>query len=173
MSGEPGGAWFERVQSLKRREREARIDRLVAAARDRGEDVDRIFWSIVHDLEEAPMTTNRRQLVEIRAPVPVSDAIPGLSDGAVRAVLDRLIEDLARLQVFLCRTEHLDDRSLLRLLLTRIIEEPVPDLPASRGMRDWIDCSEFPGTHPVGSGAGAEVQPEPGAGRDRRLPRPG
>ncbi len=65
VSFDPLKARLTVIQERKHAEREQRIDRLVESARDRGEDEDRIFWSIMHDLEEAPSTTNRDQLEEV------------------------------------------------------------------------------------------------------------
>ena len=174
MSHDSIEARVSKVQARKRAEREQRIDRLVDSARRRGEDEDRIFWSIVHDLEEVPLTTNRAQLLEIGARVPSREAVGRLAPEAVHVMLWRLIEDLGRIHVYLCHTDHLDDRTLLHFLLARIIEEPVPDLPLSVGYRDWIDCEEVrPST------LHRDERPRRGppgrqpASRDQRLPRPG
>ena len=78
-------------------------------------------------------------------------------------------------RVFLCRTDHLDDRRLLVLLLTRVVEEPVPDLPLLPGVRDWIDCSDEPPATKACGGARRDSSEESrfvGSGRGRTLPRP-
>ena len=161
------------VQARKQAERVLRIDRLVETARSRGEDEDRIFWSIVHDLEEAPRTTNRCQLLELGLPVPAAEAVRNMTPSAVHVALWQLLDSLALIRVFLCRTDHLDDRTLLVFLLTRILEEPVPDLPLSVGVRDWVDCDDFrPKT--VSESPPARDLPKLGCTleRDSRLPRP-
>ena len=162
------------LQEGKRAERGRRIDRLVLSARKRGEDEDRIFWSIVHDLEAAPPTTNRRQLEEIGCPVPESTAVQSMGREQLRICLWTLIDALGLIQVFLTRTDHLDDRSLITLLLSRILEETVPDLPLMTGVRDWIDCSDEPPSAPgrasvLGSSCGSEPDH---CTREERLPRP-
>ena len=146
------------IQECKEVERSQRIDLLIEAAQKRGEDSDRIFWSIVYDLEKAPATTNRRQLSELGFSVICSEEIRGLDSGKVQIVLWELIEALALIQVYLCRTDHLSDRALLEELVYRIIEEPVPDLPLSVGTRDWVDLSSKKGMTLIR--------------RDDQLPRP-
>jgi hypothetical protein len=161
------------VQARKHVERGHRIDRLVETARSRGEDEDRIFWSIVHDLEEVPQTTNRQQLLELGLPVLTADAARLMSPSAVQVALRQLLDSLALVRVFFCRTNHLDDRTFLIFLLTRIIEEPVPDLPLLVGARDWVDCDEFrPKTVSGPRQAGHPLVSEALFDRDARLPRP-
>lgn len=162
------------LQEGKRRERGRRIDRLVLSARKRGEDEDRIFWSIVHDLEAAPATTNRRQLEAIGCPVPDPLATRGMGPEELRTCLWSLIDALGLIRVFLTKTDHLDDRSLLTLLLTRILEESVPDLPLMTGVRDWIDCSDEPPS-PHRGGCSVDGGDDSVSGRfarEPRLPRP-
>ena len=152
------------IQEDKQAAREKRIDRLVAEASGRGEDEDRIFWSIVHDLEVAPMTTNRRQLDEIGFEIPDLESVLELDPRVLKAMLWELIHALALVRVYLRGTDHLDDRALIGLLYERVIDEPVPDLPHAVGVRDWIDCSDD-----VAGGSGpSAVSFE----RDARLPRP-
>ena len=161
-------------QKWKQAERGRRIDVLVARAIDRGEDDDRIFWSIVHDLEVVPRTTNRRQLEEIGYAAPAPESLEGLDAVARRGVLWELIHALALIHVFLCRTDHLDDGDLLRVLLLQVMEESVPDLPLAVGVRDWVDCSDEPPTAdtPAGRGEGEMSAFESDHHRDGRLPRP-
>ena len=163
------------LQRTKRDERERRIDRLVRSAQRRGEDDDRIYWSIVHDLEAAPTTTNRCQLEEIGFEFVTPAEVEEMAEPAVRSTLGILVEALALIRVFLCRTDHLDDRRLLVLLLTRVVEEPVPDLPLLPGVRDWIDCSDEPPATKACGGARRDSSEESrfvGSGRGRTLPRP-
>ena len=152
------------IQGHKQAVREQRIDRLIDDARARGEDEDRIFWSIVHDLEVAPMTTNRRQLDEIGFEVPDLACVLELDPRAREAMLWELIHALALIRVYLRGTDHLDDRALLDLMYERVIEEPVPDLPHAVGVRDWIDCSDGVAGGPQAHGGTFD--------REFRLPRP-
>ena len=72
-----------------------------------------------------------------------------------------MIETLADLGVFLLHTDHLDDRSLYALLESRVLRDPVRDLPPSQGVAEFIDL-----------GARAQAGSAPVTDRDRFLPRP-
>jgi hypothetical protein len=56
----------EALLANKRARRDAAIDELVATAANRGELTDRVFWAMVHDFEQAPVTTNLAQLAELK-----------------------------------------------------------------------------------------------------------
>lgn len=146
------------LQRCKEEQRRKGIDVLITAASSRGEDPDRVFWSIVYDLESAPRTTNRRQFEELGFIAPQLDEVKLFDRASVQSALEQLIDALALMNVYLCRTNHLSDRALLEELVGRVLEEPVPDLPLSVGIRDWIDLSKRYGN--------AESE------RDERLPRP-
>ncbi|MCP4837051.1 MAG: hypothetical protein GY895_20065 [Phycisphaera sp.] len=175
-----------RIEEIMARKREARIkeiESLRTRARRRGESDDPGLWALVHDLERATPTTNLSQLAEIGVEVPNEEA---LEDDEVEESLEAIIGGLSLLDVFLRHTDHLDDRSLHRVLRDRILLEPVRDLPAGIGSREWIDLtggvdrSAYLAVH-----AGKEVRraaAEAGewlprrlrrlADRDRHLPRP-
>lgn len=122
----------------KRRARERAIDGLLAQARHAGGCVDRMYWTLVWDLEMAPMTTNLEQLAEVGfVPVPPDD----VCEGEMKDVLDDLISELARLGVYLTHTDHLIDRDLYDILVTRVLREPVRDLPPSPDVVEWIDLA--------------------------------
>jgi len=139
-------------------ERERRIDELVALAQERGQCADRLYWTLHHDFQVAPLTTNAEQLAEVGVQLP---RLEELSDRQVQEHLWEVIESLADLGVFLLRTDHLDDRSLYALLERQVLREPVRDLPPSPGVHEFIDLS-----------ARAEGNPEPVTQRDRYLPAP-
>jgi hypothetical protein len=145
-----------RPQAVAARER--RIDELVALARARGQCCDRLFWTLHHDFQVAPLTTNAEQLAEVGVHLPPTDQ---LSDRQVQEHLWEVIESLADLGVFLIRTDHLDDRSLYALLERQVLREPVRDLPPSPGVHEFIDLS-----------ARAEGDPQSVTQRDRYLPAP-
>lgn len=122
----------------KRRARERAIDGLLAQARHTGGCADRMYWTLVWDLEMAPMTTNLEQLAEVGfIPVPPDD----VCEGEMKDVLDDLISELARLGVYLTHTDHLGDRDLYELLVTRVLREQVRDLPPSPDVVEWIDLA--------------------------------
>ena len=140
-------------------EREQAIDELVARAERQGGCTDRMFWTLHHDMEVAPITSNARQLEEVGVALPPEDALR--DDRDLRNHLWEVIETLADLGIFLLRTDHLSDRELYRLLEGRILREPVRDLPPSSGVHEYIDLGVWAGSD------AAKV-----ADRDRLLPVP-
>ena len=183
----------------KRRAREAKIAELVADAERNGRPSERIIAAIMHDSEHAPHSTNRRQLAEIGVACPPPGAIE-LGAAEAHEALWRVIYGLAFLGIFLSSTDHLDDRSLLRILASRILDESIRDVPPSADMSEFIDLGpcrpghsapdglEGPFEHAdhaededgdlLPCGSGPQGRGEPAAGlrcvvdRDRLLPRP-
>ena len=149
---------IERVDAGKVRERGRRIDRLVEEAAARGEDADRLFWTIVHDLEHAPRTTNRRQLEELGFDPPDRSEVSRLGPMALEARLRSTLASLASIRVFIRGGEHLSKRCLLEHLLEVVLEEPVPDLPHALASRQWVDLTDLDGARDgLPSSAGDEA----------------
>ncbi len=161
MTGESREEALRRLRERQRRAREARIDALVAEAVQRGQPTDRAYWSLVYDLELAPMTTNRAQLAELGVAVPPSAS---LADDALREHLWQVIRGLAELNTFLLHTDHLSDRALYERLADTILDEPVREICDGSGGREFIDLT---------GGSRREELPESAPfDRDRLLPRP-
>ena len=174
---------IEGLMHAKRRTRHAAIEALRSQARGRGESDELGLWTLIHDLERAPLTTNLAQLAEIGVEVPLEST---LEDGEVSRSLTEVIDGLHRLDVYLRHTDHLDDRSLLRVLRDGVLDETVRDLPSGIGSFEWIDLtggedrSAFLAVH-AGKGSRRAAAEEgawlpgrlsPLADRDRDLPRP-
>jgi hypothetical protein len=118
--------------------RERRIDELVAAARERGDDPDRVLWSIAHDTEEAPCSTGRAILLLHRiVPVPPQDLA---TPEDLHDELWTVIEGLASEGVNLFRTDHLSDADLYSRLYHRILDEPTRVMPPRSEAVEFIDC---------------------------------
>lgn len=179
-----------KVQSVfaqKRAAREERIAALVADAVKAGKPAERIVAAIVHDSEHAPHSTNRRQLAEIGVACPPPGPI-ALSDADATAALWRVVYGLAHLGIFLTGTDHLDDRALLRILCSRILEEEIRDVPPSRDMSEFVDLTPCRADLPDGlegpfddngddldevdDPVGPGRRPRRAVGRDALLPRP-
>lgn len=175
----------DRIFDRKRASREAAIDRLHSAAIVGRGIEDRGYWTLVHDLEIAALTTNLEQLDEIGIEVPMTDAI---DDDELRLSLAEVVRGLAELEVYLLHSDHLDDRSLHRRLRDDVLKDQVRDLPPRIGCREWIDLASGLGD-PVetwlryhasdeerseASDRGEIVPPrsKKKADRDRSLPRP-
>jgi hypothetical protein len=186
-----GADAVQAVFARKRAARENEIARLLAEAKEAGRPAERIVAAIVYDSEHAPRSTNRRQLAEIGVACPPPGPI-GLSDRDTAAALWRVIYGLAHLGIFITGTDHLDDRTLLRILCSRILEEEIRDVPPSRDMSEFIDLTPCRADRPdglegpfdtdadelddvdgeVGSGRRQPSRAERDAGRDALLPRP-
>ncbi len=160
---------FERDLECRRRTRRRKIDQLVEEARRSGGVTDRLYWTMVYDFELAPVTTNLRQLGALGIEVPPA----GELDGA--GLSDRLwavIHGLARLQIYLLDTEHLDDRSLYRQLEEQVLREEVREVPPEPGVREYIDLGPRPDSTADSRSEGGSGRSMPGQGRDALLPRP-
>jgi hypothetical protein len=145
-----------RAEAAGRRER--RIEELVTRAEAAGAPGDRMYWTLHHDFELAPLTTNAEQLREVGVDLPPDEQ---LDDRQLQQQLWEVIETLADLGVFLLRTDHLDDRALYRLLEGHVLREPVRDLPPSPGVSEFIDLAARAGPDAVSVTT-----------RDRFLPQP-
>jgi len=83
------------------------------------------FWERVVALEKTPTTTNFAQLTAAGVDLPSPKE---LSDEEVSEKLNTIIEELAKLRVFLTNTNHLSDRELYQRLWERTLqEEIIPD----------------------------------------------
>jgi hypothetical protein len=183
------------------RDRERAIDRLVKAAVERGDaDIDRAYWTMVHDFEMAPPTSGRAMLLEQGiVPLPPQE-MP--ADADLHDELWTVLEGLAAAGVYLVHTDHLTDRDLYARLYYRILDEPTRCLPAGVGAAEFIDVlhpldvdcggvgkrlherllgagGQGPGDRAPGAGPGIRGPrcDEPAGGtipadRDRWLPRP-
>ena len=137
------------ILDRKRRQRDEAIERRIQAAkssdksREKSGDKlsaaggERFAAAIAHDMELDLSTTNRQQLMEIGIELPPIGGAPSSSD-EVHQLLWRVIYGLARLGIFLVDTEHLDDRALVTLLLDRILNDSVPDIPPNDDMTEFI-----------------------------------
>ncbi|MEC8818722.1 MAG: hypothetical protein VXX30_06515 [Planctomycetota bacterium] len=126
---------FDRLESGCIRRRDRRIDRLVTVAERRGEDPDRHFWSIVHDLEHVPTTNLRARLRALGLELPSVASLADLGPREVDSILANLLEALSLLEVRVRGHHGLDPRDLLARLLRHVVDHPVPDLPVRIGDR--------------------------------------
>ena len=128
-----------KVIEKKRSKRGAAIDQLVVVAKAMGRPAERIVAAIIYDSEKAPRSTNRKQLSEIGIEVPKD--VSTLTPEEVHRFLWSVINGLAMLGVYLTGTNHLNDRALLHILLTCILEEEIRDVPPNSDMSEFIDLT--------------------------------
>jgi hypothetical protein len=116
-------------------ERKERIAQLV---KDNDSHGDEFYWTMVYDLDEAPTTTGRAQLlVHGIVPVPPQDLIAYVD---LHDELWTVIEALARESILLLNTDHLSDSDLYARLYYRILDEPCRQMPPSSMAVEYIDC---------------------------------
>lgn len=143
---------FYDCMKVKSEKRERAIDKLVAeASAKQNACTDRFYHILVHDLENAEMTTNQAQLLEI-----------GIDTAT--ATLWEIINGLADLNIFLLHSNHLTDTQLLFRLCEEITTEQVRDLPPSFGVNEFVDLTG--NRNP----AGEEIRFV--CDRDQHLPKP-
>lgn len=117
----------ERIEALKRRAEELCGGRMEAGTPDDYPvEVEEEFWKHVVAYEEAPWTTNFRQLENAGVSLPPPDS---LKDEELTAKLQEVIQKLALLHVFIEQTDHLSDRELYTHLWTDSLREETPALP--------------------------------------------
>ena len=173
------------ILDRKRRQRDEAIERRIQAAKssDKSREKsreksgeksgdklsaaggERFAAAIAHDMELDLSTTNRQQLMEIGIELPPIGEAPSSSE-ELHQLLWRVIYGLARLGIFLVDTEHLDDRALVTLLLDRILNDSVPDIPPNDDMTEFIGLCD-----PSTMGA-ASAQPVSGDGKPDGLMGP-
>jgi len=98
--------------------------------------LDRFHAAIQWDSQQAPRSTNKKQLTELNCFVP--DSIDAVDDSQTHAVLWRIIYNLARMGIFLSDTNSYTDRDLLARLLSTILIDEIPDLPPTPDMSEFI-----------------------------------
>lgn len=133
-----------RINELKETLRESSDGEMVEfTAEDCPPEVQEQFWQSVLAWETAADTSNFQQLEEDGIALPSPET---LSDEQVAEVLSKVIEGLARRNVFLENTNHLSDRELYTFLWEDSLREVIKDLPPGAGWNQHIDilgaCSE-------------------------------
>jgi len=148
--------------AVKIEAREKKISEILAST----PDGERWIAAMQHDMEFAPRSTNAKQLEELGIFVPTAEALSVTHDGAfivvdeaVKFHLWAIIYGLASLGIFLTDTNHLDDRALLISLVSRILQDEIPDIAPSRDMSEYISLNVM-------------SDGEPCSNRDSLLPQP-
>jgi len=98
---------------------------------------DEFYWTMVYDLEHAPSTTGRAQLLEFGiVPTPPQD-LEFLSD--IHDELWTIIEALSKCGIQLLNTDHLTDADLYARLYYRILDEHCKMMPTPSTCIEYID----------------------------------
>lgn len=128
------------LDALARRETflTERKERIAQLVKDNDSHGDEFYWTMVYDLDEAPTTTGRAQLlVHGIVPVPPQDLT---NSEDLHDELWTVIEALARESILLLNTDHLSDADLYARLYYRILDEPCRQMPPSSMAVEYIDC---------------------------------
>ena len=135
-------------------QREKRIKEFVA------EGMDALTAMLRFDFEEAPVTTNAKQLERIGVRSPFTHRFAHLMDATeLRAHVVVVVEALADINVYLLNSDHMTDRELLVHLWEKVMLDEVRDLPPGVAA-EFIDLN-------------AQGEPrERVIERDRWLPKP-
>jgi hypothetical protein len=116
-------------------ERKTKIAELVKSASP--EDKDEFYWTMIYDLEMAPKTTGRAQLLESGiVPVPPQELF---TPADLHDELWTIIEALSKAGIYLINTDHLNDIDLYSRLYYRILDEPCQMLPPDSECVEYID----------------------------------
>jgi hypothetical protein len=110
----------KRIEALKRRVEELGGHLEADDLDDYPVEVEEAFLKHVVDYEEAPWTTNFKQLENAGVSLPAPDS---LNDEELTAKLWEVIQKLALLHVFIEQTDHLSDRELYTHLWTDSLRE--------------------------------------------------
>jgi hypothetical protein len=117
----------KRIEDLKRRAEELSGGEMeVSDLDDYPAEVEEAFWKHVVAYEEAPWTTNFKQLEQAGVELPAPDS---LKDEELTAKLWEVIQKLALLHVYILQTDHLSDRELYTHLWTDSLREETPAMP--------------------------------------------
>jgi hypothetical protein len=116
----------KRIEELKRRAQELVGGQMMAGEFEEcPPDVAEGFWKHVAAYEEAPWTTNFKQLEKSGVSLPAPET---LNDQELTAKLWEVINKLADLRVFLGDTDHLSDRELYTELWGDLLREETKDV---------------------------------------------
>ena len=120
--------------------RKQEIARLIKSAPP--EDKDEFYWTMIYDLEMAPSTTGRAQILEYGiVPTPPQELA---TYGEIHDELWTIVEALSRCGIYLLNTDHLNDTDLYARLYYKILDEPCKMMPPEADCAEYIDC-----LHPI------------------------
>ena len=140
------------VEARKSREefhvsRKDRIAELVKSASP--DNNDEFYWTMIYDLEMAPETTGRAQLLEFGIiPAPPQELF---TPSDLHDELWTVLEALSKCGIYFINTDHLNDANLYARLYYRILDEPCKMMPSESACVEYIDVLHpMDLAHPIG-----------------------
>lgn len=128
-------AEMQAIRSRKEQERQEAIDKLVEKGKKSGGITDRLYWKMVYDFEIAPMTTNRKQLLELGIAMPPLDEVADLGERV--ETLKMVLKGLGALNIFVLHHEHLSNDDFYQRIY-KCLDEEVREVPNEPGVREYI-----------------------------------
>lgn len=104
--------------------------------------LERFEAAMKHDFEDAPRSTNLKQLAEMGIILPTIDELPNLTDEEVNSVMWRIIYGLATLNIFVTETDPFSDRDVVDRLLTSVLVDEIADIAPSSDMTEFIAINQ-------------------------------
>ena len=105
--------------------REEWIEKKVSAG------IPRLVAAMQYDIDVAPSTTNRAQLLEMGIEI---------GDNPSREIVQQAIDVLGQINVFFVGTEHVSENAFITTF-GKVVDDEVPDLPANPDCSEFIDMS--------------------------------
>ncbi len=136
-NGANGSSHDSRIDELKQKARELAGGEMdFRQSEDCPPDVAEDFLEHIIAYEEAPWTTHVQQLEEVGIQLPAPDS---MNDEQLNDKLWEVINQLARMRIFISQTDHLSDRELYTTLWVDALREEVKDMPFSEFSAWHID----------------------------------
>lgn len=121
--------------------------------------MDRFAAMVRYDSEDAVVMTQRKVLERIGAITWSGNTALDAPDSVVLARISAIVQGLARVNVFLTGTDHLNDTEFLHRLEHSVLADKIRFVPPNASLNEWIDMN------PKQSKVKAR-------NRDKHLPRP-
>lgn len=134
---EPSPEANELLDRMAERRKAAIEYALSTLAESKSGPIDAVMAAVLVDMEHSPTSTNRKMLEMIGIELPAcSDEV---DDASVDDVTRNVISGLATWNVYVLGTDSIDDRTLLKVLLEKVLADEVRLIPPSAGVVEIID----------------------------------
>ena len=129
---------MQELRDRKETERQEAIDKLIERSKESGGVTDRLYWKMVYDFEIAPLTTNRKQLLELDIAMPPLDEVA--DPGERVEILQLVLKGLAAHSIFVLGHEHLGNDDFYKTIY-KCLDEECREVPNEPGVREYIQLT--------------------------------